>query len=258
LLLTYYFFVDSKQFVQAQNQVGYLGEVPPKHRALFQPLVTGLANSKLWFAITENTTIRADLIREFWDSATLTRNETKMIRLKGQVKGIEVLVNEDVVRECLKLGDISTALVKFGNKLVSEVLLQMGYEGKYPRLQKKLLHPYWKFLAHIFMSVFYGKAGGYDILDEELTSGMIALAKGYDFNYSSMIMGQIAAFMSGRIKKAFYAFPRFIQLIIDQKYPQIISEGVEFKADVMTPRIFGQMLMNKKSVKDMYTGKVPA
>jgi hypothetical protein len=44
---------------------------------------------------------------------------------------------------------------------------------------------------------------------------------------------------------------------IDQKYPQAISEGVEFKADVMTSRIFGQMLMNKKSVKEMYTGKVP-
>ncbi|KAL8215939.1 hypothetical protein R6Q57_022776 [Mikania cordata] len=67
----------------------------------------------------------------------------------------------------------------------------MGYEGLYPPTEKKFLHPYWRYLAHIVTQCLSRRKGGYDVLNQTLCSCMAAIVLGLDFNYSRMIFRDI-------------------------------------------------------------------
>ncbi|KAL8223153.1 hypothetical protein R6Q57_020552 [Mikania cordata] len=45
----------------------------------------------------------------------------------------------------------STYLVALEKGLIEGALSEMGYEGIYPMLLKKILIPYWRYIAHVFM-----------------------------------------------------------------------------------------------------------
>ncbi|KAL8245925.1 hypothetical protein R6Q59_007141, partial [Mikania micrantha] len=58
----------------------------------------------------------------------------------------------------------------YSNDVVLNVLIRKGYEGEYPPLVKKLLHPYWQLQAHMIQMGILGNRGGIDVLSAELTS----------------------------------------------------------------------------------------
>ncbi|KAL8211304.1 hypothetical protein R6Q57_005741 [Mikania cordata] len=78
------------------------------------------------------------------------------------------IITEQIIRECLKFEDKDTDPI----------------EGLYPPTEKKLLHRYYRYLAHILTQCFSGREGGYDVLNQTLSSCMVAIALGLEFNYS--------------------------------------------------------------------------
>ncbi|KAF5805121.1 hypothetical protein HanXRQr2_Chr05g0205351 [Helianthus annuus] len=52
------------------------------------------------------------------------------------------------------------------------VLSKMSYEGSYPPTTKKLLHPYWRFLAHVYLVCISGNKSGIDTLTIRQSSGL--------------------------------------------------------------------------------------
>ncbi|KAD5318083.1 hypothetical protein E3N88_18029 [Mikania micrantha] len=63
------------------------------------------------------------------------------------------------------------------------VLLRRGYEGEYPPMVKKLIHPYWRLLAHMVQMGIFGNKGGTDVLGVELSSGIMIL----DVQYPNLV-----------------------------------------------------------------------
>ncbi|MFS7967192.1 hypothetical protein Hanom_Chr09g00782931 [Helianthus anomalus] len=57
------------------------------------------------------------------------------------------------------------------------VLERMSYEGTYPPTAKKLLHPYWRFLPHVYLVCISGNKSGIDSLTIRQTSGVVALVE---------------------------------------------------------------------------------
>ncbi|KAL8237762.1 hypothetical protein R6Q59_018843 [Mikania micrantha] len=123
------------------------------------------------------------------------------------------------IMECPTIfGDKASDPSELDDQLVEATLLRMGYESLYPPTEKKLLHPYRRYLAHVVTQCLSGRKGGYDVLNQTLSSSTIAISLGVDFNYSGMAFRVMYDNIKGKRKERFLAFPRFIQIIINKRH----------------------------------------
>ncbi|MFS8019336.1 hypothetical protein Hanom_Chr15g01402611 [Helianthus anomalus] len=120
----------------------------PSKGLSYKSLIVGLNTYRLAHAFRENPIIHEDWIRDFWNNAT-TKKGDKLIRSTIQNK--EILITEEVIREVLRFGDSDDDPVEYVKEKVVEVLHKMSYEGTHPPTLKKLLHPYWRFLANVYL-----------------------------------------------------------------------------------------------------------
>ncbi|KAL8260139.1 hypothetical protein R6Q59_028092 [Mikania micrantha] len=110
---------------------------------------------------------------------------------------------EEVIRSTLLFGDHSDHPTSYSNDVVFNVLNRKGYEGEYPPLVKKLLHPYWRLSAHMIRMGISGNIGSTYVLGAELTSGIVALTMDWDFNCSKLIFEEIKKILKGVKKEIF-------------------------------------------------------
>ncbi|KAL8211303.1 hypothetical protein R6Q57_005740 [Mikania cordata] len=174
----------------------------------------------------------------------------------GIVQAQVITITEQIVRECLQFGGKPEDPVEIEQGMVNRTVYQMGHEGAYPPTEKKLLHPYWRYLAHIVTQCLSGRKGGYDILNQTLSSCLVALALGMDFNYSKMIFRDMHANITRKRKERFLAFPRFIQIILNKLHPNLVPTVGTLGMKKMKEDIFGYMKMNKRG-KKQFTGERP-
>ncbi|MFS8001978.1 hypothetical protein Hanom_Chr13g01196671 [Helianthus anomalus] len=78
---------------------------------------------------------------------------------------------------------------------VMEVLSKMSYERSYHPTTKKLLHPYRRFLAHVYLVCISGNKSGIDTLTIRQSSGLVSLVEGWKFNYSKCVFDDMVANM---------------------------------------------------------------
>ncbi|KAJ0479629.1 hypothetical protein HanOQP8_Chr13g0469531 [Helianthus annuus] len=180
---------------------------PPKGFEIYKSLMIGLNTCRLSHAFRKNPTIREDWIRDFWNNAT-TKKGDKVIRSTIQNK--EILITEKVIREVLLFGDAADDPVEHAKEKVVEVLHKMSYEGSYPPTTKKLLHPYWRFLAHVYLLCISRNKSGIDTLTIRQTSGLVSLVEGWKFNYSRCAFNDMMANVRTLNKKYWFKFPRFL------------------------------------------------
>ncbi|KAM0029402.1 hypothetical protein Hdeb2414_s0018g00525281 [Helianthus debilis subsp. tardiflorus] len=99
------------------------------------------------------------------------------------------------------------------------VLEKMSYEGACPPPTiKKLLHPYWRFLAHIYLVCISGNKSWLDKLTLSQTSGVVSVVEGWKYNYSKNVFDDMSANVKTINEKYWYKFPRFLQQILEKKY----------------------------------------
>ncbi|KAF5759007.1 hypothetical protein HanRHA438_Chr16g0748451 [Helianthus annuus] len=135
---------------------------PPKGFEMYKSMIVGLNTCRLAHSLRENSVIREDWIKGFWDNVTAKKGDTVN---KSKVQRTEVSVSEQDVREVLLFGDEADDPVEYPKEKVMEVLVKMSYEGAVPPPTiKKLLHPYWRFLAHIYLVCISGNKSGLDKL----------------------------------------------------------------------------------------------
>ncbi|KAJ0754663.1 hypothetical protein HanPI659440_Chr09g0349341 [Helianthus annuus] len=138
------------------NMACYLSD-PPKGFKSYKSMIVGLNTCRLAHALRENPIIREDWIKDFWNNATAKKGDTI---IKSKVQNEEVSVSEQDIRDVLLFGDDASDLVQYTKEKVMEVLSKMSYEGSCPPTIKKLLHPYWRFLAHIYLVCISGNKSG--------------------------------------------------------------------------------------------------
>ncbi|KAJ0791514.1 hypothetical protein HanOQP8_Chr01g0006371 [Helianthus annuus] len=149
----------------------FLGE-PPKGHEEFKSMIVGLNSCRLAHALRENPIIGEDWIRDFLNNTT-TKKEYNVIR--SMIQNKEILITEQTIREVLLFGDAVDDPVEFEKEKIIPVYEKKSYEGSYPRTTKKLLHPYWRFLAHVYLVCISGNKSRIDTLTFRQISGMVAL-----------------------------------------------------------------------------------
>ncbi|KAL8242094.1 hypothetical protein R6Q59_012396 [Mikania micrantha] len=204
------------RFMHDHNMTAFLGEPPAKHSE-FQSMIEGLILSPVNYAIMVVTSF----IRDIWSSVEESIDADGNISTVGKIQGHSIIISEQIIRDCLQFGDKESDPVELDQDLCLS-----------------------------------GRKGGYDVLNQTLSSCMVALALGEDFNFSKMIFLDMHANIKGRRKERFLAFPKFIQIILDKRHPNLERTFGSLEVKRMRDDIFGYLKMSKRG-KKQYIGQRP-
>ncbi|KAL8260995.1 hypothetical protein R6Q59_025044 [Mikania micrantha] len=207
--------MDDLHFVPDHKMSAFLRDPPDKHSE-FKSMVDGLILSPVNYAIMEHPSM-----------------------------GQPIVITEQILQECLQFRDKATDPIELDQGHVNIIVYQMGHEGAYPQTEKKLLHHFWRHLAHVVTQCLSGRKGGYDVLNQTFSSCLVALALGVDLNFSKMIFLDMHANIKGKRKERFLTFPRFLQIVIDRKHPSLARTFGSLEIKRMRDDIFGYIKMNK-------------
>ncbi|KAL8240113.1 hypothetical protein R6Q59_013468 [Mikania micrantha] len=183
-----------------------------------------------------NPVIHENLVEEFWLSAKLHKEGgSGKGTIIARVQDIEIVISEAVIREVMAFTNKPTDPVALEKGVIKGVLSEMGYEGIYPMLQKKLLIPYWRYIAHVFMMCMSGNKGTFDMLNKEQSS---AFNQGGKYKFEGL-----------HTLKKFGQFAK-MEDVDAAEASEIPNVFVEEEHDV-------EVVSSKPSYEDVYVVKLP-
>lgn len=240
------------KFSDHHNIAACLSDPPQSHQE-FKSMVYGLNNCRLTHAIRTNPVIYKSLVGEFWDKASINKEGADGEGIvESVVKGRKVIVSEQTIREVLQFGDQPGFPTEIPVDQIKEVLERMRYEGTFPPTIKKLLPPYWRFLAHSFVICISGRKGGADEISLSYIGAIIALIMDFDFNFSKLILNETKSNIQWKKNDIFLMYPRFLQMIFDAQYPDLERKGETLELKSLGPNTFGLMKQNRKGSKVVF------
>ncbi|KAJ0779728.1 hypothetical protein HanPI659440_Chr06g0229731 [Helianthus annuus] len=220
----------------------YLSD-PPKGFEMYKSMIVGLNTCRLAHSLRENPVIHKDWIKDFWDNSTAKKGDTV---IKSRVQGKEVSISEQDIRDVLLFGDAADDPIEYSKEKVIEVLVKMSYGGADPPPTiKKLLHPYWRFLAHIYLVCISGNKSGLDKLTLKQTSAVVSVVEGWNYNYSKSVFNDMFVNVKMLNEKYWYKFSGFIQMILEKKYPKLPVIVKTYDVKMMNHLVF--TWINQKS-----------
>ncbi|MFS7911018.1 hypothetical protein Hanom_Chr02g00113061 [Helianthus anomalus] len=112
----------------------------------------GLNSCRIVHALRENPVVYKSLIQDFWKSARFDALEAEgKGAIVAEIQKKVVSVTEQMIREVLQFNDQEKDSIELPAGIVEAILPRLSYEGKYPSLVKKFVHPYWRLLVHMFI-----------------------------------------------------------------------------------------------------------
>ncbi|KAK1419536.1 hypothetical protein QVD17_28710 [Tagetes erecta] len=212
--------MENLKFEPKHNLVACLDESLPETEG-YRDMIQFIKRTKYVYAICAKPVIYARLIKCFWRTAEVVRNEDGMM-------------DELTMEEC-KSGFVN-----------------MGHPPIFPKSQfyRAKLGKKYKLLCYVVQQCMSRRSAGFDNFPSDIASPIVAIAENKPFNMSRWIMnGFVFNLVKGKRFK-FLMYPRFLQLMINIAYPIIRSEGYA-----------GGMLytedMNDLSYRKMSIGNVP-
>ncbi|GJZ99415.1 hypothetical protein Tco_0671966 [Tanacetum coccineum] len=112
------------EFCDKHNMVAYLEK--PEGSIEFHQIIDFLTASHIHYAITENPTIYASFIKQFWTTATASTNVNGEVELTASIDGQAKTTTEASLRRHLKLED-NGGITSLPNTEIFEKLALMGY-----------------------------------------------------------------------------------------------------------------------------------
>lgn len=225
-------------FANHHNQVLRMSKT--NKRPEYNCMIAEFYKCNLTHAFVTNPVICKQWIHDLWNSAKLNDNSTY---IEANVCGHWIIISEEIIRDVLQFGDSPDFPTFIAPSKIRKILAKMGYKGEYPTTKKKLLPPFWKLLFHVFVSCISGKKSGSDEVTMLATSAIVALAAGWEYNYSGHVFQEMISNVKGNKAGAskFLMYPRFLQMILETKYSFLprSNETLEVKAD--TTMALGQL-----------------
>ncbi|MFS7993368.1 hypothetical protein Hanom_Chr12g01093221 [Helianthus anomalus] len=157
----------------------------------------------------------------------------------------------------LLFGDAEDDPVEHENEIVVKVLDKMSYEGSYPPTTKKLLHPYWRLLVHMYLVCISGNKSGIDTLTIRQSSGLVSLVEGWKFNYSKCVFDNMMVNVKTLNKKYWFKFPRFLQMILEAKYSQLQPTMSIYDTKIMNHMVLSMLDQKRQDVQVTYQNRKP-
>ncbi|KAJ0870678.1 hypothetical protein HanRHA438_Chr11g0503141 [Helianthus annuus] len=243
------------KFITTHNQAGYLAPPPEKHRRLYTSLMKGLNSCRIVHALRDNPVIYESLIQEYWKNAKIEVVEGKGVIISEVLKKT-VTVSEQMIGEVLQFNDQESDSIEVPAGTVEAILPRLSYEGKYPPLIKKFVHPYWRLLLHMFLLCISENRGGTDQLNSTQATALVCVITNEPFNYSKYVLEAMKRNVLGVRKDKFLMYPRFLQMIFNARYPELEKSGNTLELKPMGPACFGA-LTSKKGTEKKFEGLIP-
>ncbi|GJZ39910.1 putative ribonuclease H-like domain-containing protein [Tanacetum coccineum] len=141
---------QDSEFYDKHNMVAYL--LKSEGSEGFHQIIDFLNASYIKYALTENPTIYASFIKQFWRTPTTSIDSNGQVELIASIDGQEKTITKASLRRHLKLVD-SYRLTYLLNSETFEQLALIGYETDYDKLtfQKGNFSPRWRFLIHTIL-----------------------------------------------------------------------------------------------------------
>ncbi|KAJ0765496.1 hypothetical protein HanPI659440_Chr08g0304101 [Helianthus annuus] len=173
-------------------------------------------------AMTEQRPIYCSHIERFWKSA-LYDDDNKVISAEVEVNGETktILVTEALVREVVGFPDEADYPTRFPEKMVKGCMLRLGYRstlntGNY--LKSKFQKSF-KFLIHCILISLSHTKGSHDQMRDYQMNMLTALVLNKKFNFSHIVFHYMVENITSKARV--WRYPRFVQMMIDQAYPDI-------------------------------------
>ncbi|KAJ0715485.1 hypothetical protein HanPI659440_Chr13g0501691 [Helianthus annuus] len=238
------------KFIPTHNQASYLAPPPEKHKKMYTSLIKGLNSCQIIHALRENHVVYESLVQEFWKSA---RFDALGVGGKGAI--VSITVTEQMIREVLQFNDQETYPIDLPAGTVEAILPRLSYEGKYPSLVKKFVHPYWRLLVHMFILCMTENRGGTDQLSITQSATFVCLITNQPFNYSKYIFEGMKRYVIGVRKDKFIMYLRFLQMMFNACYPEMERSGNTLELKPMGPACLGA-LTTKKGIEMKFEGLI--
>ncbi|KAI3739302.1 hypothetical protein L2E82_29705 [Cichorium intybus] len=97
------------------------------------------------------------------------------------------------------------------------------------------------------------KKGGSDEISQTATSAIVALAMNWDYNYSRYVFEEMLSSFQQKKKNLFLMYPRLLQMIFNEKYPQMERTPNTLDLKALGPNTFSLMKQVTKA-KASYQG----
>ena len=233
------------KFVDMHNLAIVLADPPAIHSDM-RSMIHRLRECCLASAITINPVVYQSLIREFWATAETHMDDDGNFTVKAKVQGREIVINEGFIREALLIDDQPNFPTEIGIEDVQRVLRKISYEGTFPPTLKKLLHPYWRFLGHVFVSCISGRRSGADEISQRTTGALVSLAAGFRFNFSKFILEEFVINIRASTRDTFLLYPRFVQVFINIQFPNVRKTGETLDMKSLGPHTVALIKQNRK------------
>ncbi|GJY88000.1 hypothetical protein Tco_0502628 [Tanacetum coccineum] len=138
------------EFCDKHNMVAYLEK--PEGSAEFHQIIDFLTASHIHYALTENPTIYASFIKQFWTTATASTNVNGEVELTASIDGQAKTITEASLRRHLKLED-NGGITSLPNTEIFEQLALMGYATDSDKLTFQKDHTAEEETNHALMAI---------------------------------------------------------------------------------------------------------
>ncbi|KAK1441247.1 hypothetical protein QVD17_07090 [Tagetes erecta] len=220
--------MENLKFEPKHNLVAVLDESIPETEG-YRDMIKFIKRTKYVYAMCAKPVIYARLIKSFWRTAEVIRDENGVTVVRGNITRDMVLtVSEEAIRHALRIDEDEVGM---NDELTMDecksCFVNMGHPPVFPKSQfyRAKLGKKYKLLCYVVQQCMSRRSAGFDNFPSDIASPIVAIAENKPFNMSRWIMnGFIFNLVKGKRFK-FLMYPRFLQLMINIAYPIIRSEG---------------------------------
>ncbi|KAK1406242.1 hypothetical protein QVD17_41532 [Tagetes erecta] len=246
--------MENLKFEPKHNLVACLDESIPETEG-YRDMIRFIKRTKYVYAMCAKPVIYARLIKSFWRTAEVIRDDNGVAVVRGNITRDMVLtVSEEAIRTALRIDEDEVGM---NDELTmaecQSCFVNMGHPPIFPKSQfyRAKLGKKWKLLCYVVQQCMSRRSAGFDNFPSDIASLIVAIAENKPFNMSRWIMnGFVFNLVKGKRFK-FLMYPRFLQLMINEAYPIIRTEG--YSGGILYTED-----MNDLSYRKMSIGNVPS
>ncbi|KAK1431898.1 hypothetical protein QVD17_08679 [Tagetes erecta] len=208
----------------------------------YRDCIKWLKSSHIHHAISHSPVIYELHVRDFWRTAVMNVS-TQPSRICAKVSGFDLEFTEADLARILRLEDDVGDEVMMSAEEVYGAFRTAGYEGPMPgekkmEFVKSYLIQEWRFIAHVFIMCLDHRKGGTDGLNLDWARAMMLFCRGQKANLSKLIYNYLLENIHATKAAKWLMYPRFIQMVLNDKLPNLPVVGDVLKIWEMHPRIF--------------------
>ncbi|KAK1434307.1 hypothetical protein QVD17_00044 [Tagetes erecta] len=215
----------------------------------YRDCIRWLKSSHIHHAISHSPTIYELHIRDFWRT-TVMNVYVQPSRICAKFSGFDLEFTEADVARILRLEDDVGEEVSMTAEEVYGAFRTAGYEGPMPgekkmEFVKSYLIQEWRYIAHVFIMCLDHMKGGTDGLNLDWARAMMLFCRGQKANLAKLIYNYMLENIHATKAGKWLMYPRFLQMILNDKLPNLPVVGEVLKIWDMHSRIFGDLQIQR-------------